>query len=107
MAEKNFSTPNNGVSVGARKERNMRDGLAIITQSVNRVTSFRTPRRTPKKGAEKNFSTPNNGVSVGARTRTEGVGGLYGIQFHHGHILKNYSARNNLYAAHKNLFRIR
>ena len=25
------------------------------------------------------------GVSVGARTRTEGVGGLYGIQFHHGH----------------------
>ena len=53
MAEKNFSTPNNGVSVGARKERNMRDGLAIITQSVNRVTSFRTPRRTSKKGAEK------------------------------------------------------
>ena len=26
------------------------------------------------------------GVSAGARTRTEGVGGLYGIQFHHGHI---------------------
>ena len=22
----------------------------------------------------------------GARTRTEGVGGLYGIQFHYGHI---------------------
>ena len=27
----------------------------------------------------------SNGVSAGARTRTEGVGGLYGIQFHHGH----------------------
>ena len=27
-----------------------------------------------------------SGVSAGARTRTEGVGGLYGIQFHHGHI---------------------
>ena len=27
------------------------------------------------------------GASVGARTRTEGVGGLYGIQFHHGCIL--------------------
>ena len=31
----------------------MRDGIAITTQSVNRVTLFRTPRRTPKKGAEK------------------------------------------------------
>ena len=26
-----------------------------------------------------------NGVSAGARTRTESVGGFYGIQFHHGH----------------------
>ena len=26
-------------------------------------------------------------VLAGARTRTEGVGGLYGIQFHHGHIV--------------------
>lgn len=26
------------------------------------------------------------GASVGARTRTEGVGGLYGIQFHHGRV---------------------
>ena len=85
----------------------MRDGIAITTQSVNRVTLFRTPRRTPKQKDGDFFSVFANGVSVGARTRTEGVGGLYGIQFHHGHILKNYSARNNLYAAHKNLFRIR
>ncbi len=27
-----------------------------------------------------------SGVSAGARTRTEGVGGLYGIQFHHGRL---------------------
>ena len=31
------------------------------------------------------FSYRGAGVSAGARTRTEGVGGLYGIQFHHGH----------------------
>ncbi len=30
------------------------------------------------------------GVSAGARTRTEGVGGLYGIQFHYGHISISY-----------------
>ena len=29
------------------------------------------------------------GVSAGARTRTEGVGGLYGIQFHYGHMIKS------------------
>ena len=32
----------------------------------------------------KAFYAANHGASVGARTRTEGVGGLYGIQFHHG-----------------------
>lgn len=31
------------------------------------------------------------GASVGARTRTEGVGGLYGIQFHHGRVYLPYN----------------
>ncbi len=33
------------------------------------------------------FLSYKDGASVGVRTRTEGVGGLYGIQFHHGCIL--------------------
>ena len=45
----------------------MRDGLAITTQSVNRVTSFRTPRRTPKQKDGDFFSVFANGVSKGAR----------------------------------------
>ena len=34
------------------------------------------------------------GVSAGARTRTEGVGGLYGIQFHHGYVSNIITAPN-------------
>ncbi len=45
------------------------------------------------------------GVSAGARTRTEGVGGLYGIQFHHGHMLYSILVYNatNLYRWDVNL----
>ena len=39
-------------------------------------------KKSMKKSPRRGFF----GVSAGARTRTEGVGGLYGIQFHHGHI---------------------
>ena len=60
-------------------------GILRRKRLVRRLRRRTNPRvlappsqKSPRKGGF--------GVSVGARTRTEGVGGLYGIQFHHGHM---------------------